>query len=426
MRSTLAFKPIAICALALLVSWQIVTRTLVAYLVTASPDFARSLAPDDPQVLLALASDAADGLMRAHQASLNGAKSDSPLVDKGQLKRWAVAAIAAAPVNPTALRILGQLASAEGDDLSADALMTRAAHLSRQETPALLWLLSRAYNAGDVPSIIRYADALLSTRALSQPVAPVLASLAATTKGRAALQELLATNPRWRSEFFAALPNAVTDARLPLMLLTGLHDTSAPAKSADFQPYLRFLENRKLYELAYYAWLQSLDESQLARAGMLYNGGFDHASIGGPFDWTLNTGTGVLAEMTPGPDVVGKQALRIEFTVGRVEFGNVSQMILLAPGAYTLTGKFRGELNGRRPLEWQIACVGSEGDPIGHQAFLGTERLWQDFSASFKVPAENCRAQTVRLVHAARSSSEQFITGIAWFDDLKITAVTAE
>jgi hypothetical protein len=55
---------------------------------------------------------------------------------------------------------------------------------------------------------------------------------------------------------------------------------------------------------------------------------------------------------------------------GRVEFGGVTQLIMLSPGNYRLKGKYKGQISGRRGLEWRVipnpadyCCV----DAIGHQ-----------------------------------------------------------
>jgi hypothetical protein len=50
----------------------------------------------------------------------------------------------------------------------------------------------------------------------------------------------------------------------------------------------------------------------------------------------------------------------------------------------------------------------------------GTGASWKDFEFSFTIP-DDCPAQYVSLIFDARSASEQFISGSAWFDDLEIT-----
>jgi hypothetical protein len=416
-----AVKSIAILCFGALLTWQVASRTLVAHLVTASLDTAQRIAPSDPMVLTALAANAADAVVRNKVAAAADGNPSSPPYAPEQIRQWAEAALVAAPLNPTALRILGQLEDDAGNTVRAEALMERAVRLSNQETAALFWLLKRAYDTRDLSAAARHSNALLSTRPVAQFVVPVLARIAEDPMGKSEVQRLLASNPRWRSAFFALLPQHLSDARMPLELLTGLKNTSVPATPTDYAPYLNFLLQNKFYDLAYYSWLQSLPAAQLSGAGLIFNGSFEETPSGAPFDWVLKSGSGVLAELTQGPDLVGRQGLFVQFQQGRVEFGGVNQIILLAPGPYKLTGKYRGELSGRRGLEWQVTCLNGAPEPIGHTApFLGVARGWKDFAADFKVPSENCRAQSLKLVHTARSSSEQFITGSIWFDDLEI------
>ena len=54
---------------------------------------------------------------------------------------------------------------------------------------------------------------------------------------------------------------------------------------------------------------------------------------------------------------------------------------------------------------------------------LGVTRSWKEFDITFEVPATECHAQQVRLVHDARSESEKLVTGSMWYDELKISRI---
>jgi hypothetical protein len=53
--------------------------------------------------------------------------------------------------------------------------------------------------------------------------------------------------------------------------------------------------------------------------------------------------------------------------------------------------------------------------------FVGVALVWTEFDFSFTVPGADCRAQELRLGLAARSASEQLVSGSVWYDDLEIT-----
>jgi hypothetical protein len=251
---------------------------------------------------------------------------------------------------------------------------------------------------------------------------PILAHMAQNKGASGALNTLLAKNPPWRPQFFSALLNTMSDARTPLDLLLSIKGTPAPPSTSELHGYLQFLIERKFYELAHYTWLQFLPPEQLKNAGFLFNGSFEALPSGLPFDWVIAPGTGVTIDIAARPNHAGQRALFMEFGYGRVEFGRVAQLLMLAPGTYRLTGKYKGRIAGRRGMEWRIACAGGGMVPIGNSPMVtGVAPAWKEFEFSFTVPDADCRAQYLRLELAARSASEQLVSGALWYDDLRIS-----
>ena len=107
-----------------------------------------------------------------------------------------------------------------------------------------------------------------------------------------------------------------------------------------------FLIGHKLYDLAYYTWLQFLPVEELREAGLLFNGSFDVAPSGLPFDWVITPGSGVTVDIVPKPDSNGKHALLVDFAYGRVDYHSVRQLVMLAPGTYEFKGQYQG------PARW--------------------------------------------------------------------------
>jgi hypothetical protein len=275
--------------------------------------------------------------------------------------------------------------------------------------------------------VIYYADALLRTSLeLRGYVLPVLAQLAGDKRGSEALKAVLATNPPWRSAFLAALPSYATDARTPLDLLLAVraNSNSAPPTTEDIKPYLDLLISHKIYGLAYYTWLQFLPPRELRHAGFLFNGNFDEPPSGLPFDWVITPGAGVTIDIVPRADKSNAHALLVEFQYGRVDFHGVTELIMLAPGNYQFTGKYKGELVGQRGLKWRIVCA--DGAGIAESSMItGMSPDWRDVTFKFTVPTADCGAQYVRLDLDARSESEHLISGSIYFDELQISRVQA-
>src|SRR6185295_12495517 len=94
----------------------------------------------------------------------------------------------------------------------------------------------------------------------------------------------------------------VSDARTPLEFLLTLKQTPTPPNAADIKMYLGVLLNHKLYELAYYTWLQFLAPGELTKIGRLVNGDFEGPPSDSPFDWSLTQGPGVTLKIASRPD----------------------------------------------------------------------------------------------------------------------------
>jgi hypothetical protein len=73
-----------------------------------------------------------------------------------------------------------------------------------------------------------------------------------------------------------------------------------------------------------------------------------------------------------------------------------------------------------------ITCAGGETTPIGKSPMVtGVTPAWKEFEFLFTVPEAGCRAQQLLLQLAARSASEQLVSGSLWYDELSISR-TAE
>ena len=347
-----------------------------------------------------------------------------PQATATEVRAWAKSALMHDPLNARALRILGQLEAADKDYGGASKFMNTAVQLSFHESIAVYWLMLAAAQAKDYKTTTYYLDILLRTQLsrLGKYVVPILAKISEDKGSSGLVEAILANNPPWRGQFFAALPYSVEDARTPLDLLLGLRTSPTPPTSAEIAPYVKFLIARKLYDLAYYTWLQFLPVEELREAGLLFNGNFDVVPSGLPFDWMINQGSGVTVEIVPKPDSNGKHALQVVFAYGRVDYDSVRQLVMLTPGTYEFKGRYKGQLLGPRGLKWRIVCASGptiEESPM----IIGMMPSWRTVAFTFTIPTQDCRAQYVRLDLDARMASEQLVSGSMMFDELQISRV---
>ncbi len=469
-------RAIALIALAAILAWQVVTRSLAAHFAASAPETALMLRPTEPKALLTLAEKriAADYAARASQQpgatapkpaaqaktgpgeasdrlrlwaelafktidkrpedarpadkpSGQSAPPPAPGLDRQtaeQVRAWAELALGNDPLNARALRILGQVADGARDEERVAKFMRAAARGSIRESAAVYWLMRKSYEKGDYAATIHWADVLLRTRSqIGQYVMPTLVRLSEYRNASDELKKVLANNPPWRSAFLAAIASGGSDPRTPLEFLLALREGADPPSANDLRTYLNAMIGRKQYELAYYAWLQFLPPEHLTSAGLLFNGSFEAAPSGMPFDWVFGSGSGVTVDVAPRPDKDGQHALLIDFGHGRVEFGGVRQLVMLAPGTYEFKGKYKGEVVGKRGLVWRIACAPSNA-PLGESPMtVGVTPKWRDIEFSFTVPDTDCRAQVLQLVLDARMPSELLVSGSIWHDELRISPV---
>jgi hypothetical protein len=438
-------------------AWLVLSRSLASYLADNSPQTALWLNPREPTALLNLADhainvppgSAAGAAAQAAQSRQTGGGAEPAAappadaarpagpkrdfaefgmvdakggIDLPAVRGWAEKAMLADPLNARALRILGQAAAAAGNDAAAARFMRMAAQLSLHQSIAVYWLLVDSVEHKDYKAALTYADVALRTLPGFDTYAmPALARIAEDSNGLGLLKAALADDPPWRSVVLENLPRAVDDERTLLDIFLALLRSRHPPTAAELDPYLNFLVEHRMYQLGYYTWLQFLRPDQLAGAGLLYDGDFETPPSAAPFDWHIEQGFGVSIEVVDRPDKPGDHALSLAFESGRVEYQSVKQLLMLTPGRYHLSGRYKGELVGPRGLKWRLACAENLQHPFAESTMInGRAPVWSDVDLDFAVPAEACRAQYLSLDLDARMPSEQFISGTIWFDDLRI------
>jgi hypothetical protein len=401
-------KRVLFAAFATGLVWEVISRTFAAFLANFAPEQALHIQSQQPTALLKLA-----------QTKL-GASDDK------QARRVAEQALLSDPLNAQALRILGQIAELSDDGPRSWQFMQASVRRSLNESLAVVWLMYRSAERRDYAAAMYYADVLLRTRPQlgSEVVVPVLARIAEDKETVVAFKAMLSRDPPWRAQFFDALPGSITDARTPLDLLMALKHSPVPPAPAELRSYLNFLIGRKFYALAYYTWLQFLPPDQISGAGFVFNGDFQTVPSGLPFDWLISPGAGATVDIDTVPDDGGNRALFARFEDGRVNFGRVAQLIMLAPAKYRVEATYKGTLLGQRGLKWRVTCVEGPTAAIGESGMIkGISSVWKTVEFNFTVPGSNCPAQYLHLDLDARMASEQFVSGEVWFDNVRILRV---
>lgn len=404
--------------LALVLCWLIIAHSFAAFLATTAPRSALFLNSNEARSLVTVA----DAEVNSSE-DRSSKTADRPRLTPQRLtilRRQIQSAVANDPLPSKAYRLLGQIAELQGSAHEAEKFMLAATRHSLNEGLAVDWLMRRNFERKNYAGAAFYADVLLRSINRTSSAMPILAHMAEDKFAKQEVERLLSANPSWRPSFFNAIGPYLTDARTPLQLLLTLKDSKAPPTRKELNAYEAFLFKHKLYEPAYYVWLQFLAPEEIESAGFLFNGDFEMHPSGSAFDWQWSAGGNVVVDFAPRPENHRAHALLIELGPGRVEFPRVTQAVVLAPGPYLLKGSLMGEVAGPRGLQWGVKCMG--GSVIGTSEMVrGSFPNWRAFEFPFVVPEAGCSAQMIQLSLGARSLSEQLVNGEIWFDKISIS-----
>jgi hypothetical protein len=337
--------------------------------------------------------------------------------DLAAAERLAQRALIADPLADSAVLLLGRVAAARRDATAMRRLVLRASALSRHDQGAQSWLLDDALRRGAWSEVVDRLDVMWRGRLNAWgELAPNLTA----AEIAAPLLAKLAEQPPWRGEVLKGLAQSSRDLDGLIALFGALQQSAAPPTLAELRPYLLRLVAAGRAEDAYLAWLQTLPLERLSRVGLLFNADFRDEPTGLPFDWTLAPVAGAATALLDDPAIPRGKLLAVDFFGGRVAFRHVSQLLVLAPGAYEFRGAQSAQaLRNPRGLRWRIACLTDPDRSLGETPPVRGDTSWQAFAVAFSVP-DNCGVQSLQLELPARFALEQAISGRAAFRQLAI------
>jgi tetratricopeptide (TPR) repeat protein len=388
-------RGIAVSVLALLASWQVIRSAVVSATAKRNPDIAERVWPSQPQLNFALA------MAEIGRAAAAG-KASMP----ASALRRAEQASNRAPLAIEPFLIKGALAQTEGRSDLAERLFVEARRRDPRSPAARYFLAERYFVTGRVSAGLNEFLALARlVPGGSQLVVPGLAQYARTPEAIAHLRTIFAANPEIGQAVLAELAsdasNADLIARITGPQLAGNGDMPAPAWQARL---LDSLIQRGEFVQAQSLWSR-ISGIRPANPPSLINPSFARINAPPPFNWTFGSGGFGVAEPADGGQ------LRVIY-YGRESGDLASELLLLRPGQYRIAMKVSGDASGASGLEWSIACEPSKARvatvPLGAATPAGNM-----ISAKFAVPAEDCRAQWLKLSGAPKdvAKSEQATIG---------------
>ena len=297
------------------------------------------------------------------------------------------------PMAPEPYLVDGTIAQMKGDGGRAEALFA-AARLRDPRTPAARYFLADRYLRTNriAAGLVEMAALTRISEKASQPLAPALAAYARTPGAIPQLRKFFAGAPLIRDSTLYILASDPANTNLILALAPPLpiHQTPPP----DWQAALvRSLVAAGNTAAAEDIWRRI---NGIRNRGLLYDPQFRDRSTAPPFNWTLTSGSGGVAEAS------GAGGLDVIY-YGREEIGLASQLILLAPGTYRLAMRVDAPVSANG-LAWSIAC-GNGGQKPFVTLPLDAAR-GGILTGSFSIPAANCAVQTIVLVGRPNENSD--------------------
>ena len=143
-----------------------------------------------------------------------------------------------APLQAEAIRNIGFVIAARGDEAKGDQIIGLAGQVSKRDYFSHAWLFDRKFRLNQVAPAVTEADIILRQRIESWPlVIPKLAQLTGDERVIEPLAQSLAQQPYWRGTFLEALGKTGPDTDKIYALLGRLKALGAPPKTAELQSY---------------------------------------------------------------------------------------------------------------------------------------------------------------------------------------------
>lgn len=333
------------------------------------------------------------------------------------------AALDANPADARALVQYGVESDREGDAATAKRAYSAAVEIAPIDRAALRAAALLDLREGRIADAVKGFDRLVAiypdTREM---VFPLFARGLGQPEARAALEALAGGRASWMGAFVAfACRDRDVDPMLAAAVL-GRRAAAGLAHRDEVGCMTERLRRAGRWDAAYQLWLNSLPRERLADVGFVFNGGFEHAPSGVGFDWIAEASPAQGVEYLVAGGATGRRALRVTWSGKRVGGPAVRQFLALEPGRYELSGSARLEaLQSVRGIQWALRCAGAAAaaPPLGvSPRFLGSGD-WQRFAFPVDVPTR-CAGQVLQLEPVGLHEGTTYVTGKAWFDDLRL------
>lgn len=389
-----------------------------AFLIVQS-GLAFMLAPSAPEIALRIDSQNGDVMASVADARFATAKLGS---EADALTMFSRQTLARSPYQVVAMRNIGLITAAEGNEKAALKLVRIAARMSLRDYLTHAWLLDYLFRTDRIDESVREADITLKQRVETWDIiGPALVILTRDRRIVRPLARTLAARPYWRGMLLQRLGTDNPHPDASYAIYRRLKELGAPADSDELAPYFRSAMGKVPINQLYTEWLSLLPRgSEKTGSTLVHDGDFAGLAAPPPFNWQLFPDSDVYAERSTGPANMGS-ALYAGYT-GNRQVTFASQLLVLTPGRYRMTGRgYADQAVGPGYFAWQLIC--NTPDRVTTLARRDLD-LWPSaftqYRLDFEIPA-GCDQQRFELTGAPAGPISGTIAMYA--DQIAVTAI---
>jgi hypothetical protein len=364
----LSARRLAVVVIAFLLAVQVVRNAAVVALATLHPASAATFWSGHPAVEIS------EGLAEIGRAARERKAIDPrifAMIDDAAVK---------APLAPEPFLVRGVQADTSGDKMSAQGAFLAAQWRDPRSMPAAYFLANYYFSSGNPLAGLQQTAILarLSPNGVGA-VAPLVAAYAQDRSNWPKMRALFRAQPGMEDAVLVALAQDPRNADAILSIADAEH------RSADSE-WLRILLSN-LVTHGEYAHARSIWSSVGGGHGssdLVFDSSFSTPGPPTPFNWSLASSTLGLAERESG------KRLHVIF-YGNDDGVLATQLLTLAPGAYSLRMRIVGSPVHPEALRWSVRCDKSTEPFASIGVDEAARRAW-----TFQLPP-NCPAQWLEL-----------------------------
>lgn len=314
-------------------------------------------------------------------------------------------AVLAAPMDVRSVRLLGQ-AVATRDKGASTKIMRAAEKLSWRDTMTSMWVLHDAALTNDLPRAINQIDALARRQVQPELIQQLFQASLSDERSRRAFTASLASNPPWRSRFFASMRTSLPleAANRMVAMLDLLDQTKSPPSQLERMTFIdRMIDlGDGIGGRAY--WMRTFDITPENGTRTPYDSMFRSVAVRGknavvsPFEWKVGVDADPFVTFQRS---AGSPILAIDPVAGgRITL--LMQALTLTAGIHRIDVDTVGNPIQKPPASWQVICVPSNKLLVRSFVRPGDELS----GVSITIPTSGCSVQSLQLVSNDRIGTQ--------------------